>query len=135
MSSKSIVRTQVRAVCVDSPRFVEVVTLLCPCQGRSASSYLREVLTSKGGVWSLTRGMVPTVLHTIPSTTVFFGSYDIFYNMVFHEEEGLARPLLAGGCAGMVEWAVTFPIDTFKTRYQASSSKSLGKSHFCNWWL
>ena len=50
---------------------------------------LRQLLTAKGGVWNLTRGMVPTLMHTIPTNTVFFGSYDLLFNSVFADQEGV----------------------------------------------
>ena len=90
-------------------------------------TYLRQLIGSeKGLLRSLSRGMVPTLMHTVPTNTVFFGSYDIYYNVVFADQEGFVRPLLAGGLAGVSEWAIAYPFDTFKTRFQASAVPSVG---------
>ena len=83
-------------------------------------------MSSPQGLWGLTRGMIPTLMHSVPMSTVFFGSYDVFYNMVFYDQEGLRRPLLAGGCAGVLEWAFVFPFDTIKTRVQATNVSGVG---------
>lgn len=40
-------------------------------------------------------------------------------------EPGSFTELLSGGMAGVVEWNICLPFDTFKTRVQASSNSSL----------
>lgn len=58
--------------------------------GRKTATVLRELLSSSRGAYSLVRGLMPTLVHTIPASTIFFGSYDIFHNEIFKNYEGVS---------------------------------------------
>lgn len=110
--------------CVRCP--VDVVKIIGQNDGVSSTQALRKVL-QQSGLRGLLNGFVPTLIHVIPTSTVFFGSNEIYRNYVFADWglNDLMLSLVAGGCAGVTEWSLCLPMDTFKTRYQAAAHTSL----------
>lgn len=105
---------------------VDVIKIKGQNESMSSSKALQQILRRQG-LRGLANGFVPTYIHLAPTTTVFFGSYDIFRNYVFNDMGygDLTQSLLSGGCAGIAEWSICLPFDTFKTRYQAAGHTSL----------
>jgi solute carrier family 25 (mitochondrial carnitine/acylcarnitine transporter), member 20/29 len=74
----------------------------------------------EGGMRKLYRGLQATIIRDVPGSIVYLGSYGILRSMLPQER---GRPnvygaLFAGGCAGVAQWLVVFPLDTIKTRRQ-----------------
>eukprot|EP00758_Cryptobia_borreli_P001900 Tbor_TRINITY_DN2622_c0_g1::TRINITY_DN2622_c0_g1_i1::g.17989::m.17989/K15109/SLC25A20_29, CACT, CACL, CRC1; solute carrier family 25 (mitochondrial carnitine/acylcarnitine transporter), member 20/29 len=74
----------------------------------------------EGGLRKLYRGLYVTLLRDIIGSVVYFGLYGYIRQVLPQSENKLniASTLLAGGCAGVGQWSVVFPLDTIKTRYQ-----------------
>lgn len=74
----------------------------------------------EGGMKKLYRGLQATILRDVPGTIVYLGSYGII-RQIMPPEQGrinVCATLFAGGCAGVAQWLVVFPLDTIKTRRQ-----------------
>ena len=84
---------------------------------------VRKIYRARG-IRGLGQGMRATALRDIPGYPFYFGSYELFLDLLTQSGEtrqDLRAPslILAGGLAGMVSWAVTFPADVIKSRLQA----------------
>lgn len=89
----------------------------------------RDVLRT-GGVSSLFRGTGLTLLRDVPGSIAWFGTYEfVKYQMTKHQkhdDSGTSKPLslpaiiLAGGLAGMANWAIAIPPDVLKSRFQSA---------------
>ena len=62
------------------------------------------------------RGLHYTILRESISCGVYFSSYEYFTQNL-----GISS-FIAGGISGCSSWAITYPIDTVKTRFQANPS-------------
>lgn len=90
---------------------------------------VKEIIKT-GGVSSLFKGSLATLARDGPGSALYFASYEITKNFLnkgtTSNEINIANVCLAGGVAGMSMWIVVFPVDTIKTKLQASStSKSM----------
>lgn len=82
---------------------------------------------SEGGITSLTRGFTATFARDGVASMFYFSTYELLKRQ-FAEREGKPRgeapgtfgTLMAGGFAGMANWAACLPIDTLKSRYQSA---------------
>lgn len=74
----------------------------------------------EGGVRKMYRGLHATILRDVPGTIMYLGSYGILRQMLPQEKGrmNICGALFAGGCAGVAQWLVVFPLDTIKTRRQ-----------------
>ncbi|EDO16943.1 hypothetical protein Kpol_1020p53 [Vanderwaltozyma polyspora DSM 70294] len=83
-----------------------------------------------GGLPSLFKGSLATLARDGPGSALYFASYEYAKGIL----NGLNPPVkkgdvnilnvcLSGGIAGMSMWLVVFPIDTIKTKLQASTTK------------
>ncbi|XP_044162079.1 mitochondrial carnitine/acylcarnitine carrier protein-like [Bufo gargarizans] len=77
------------------------------------------------GIRSLYRGTVLTLLRDIPATGMYFMSYEWMKDKMrphggSARDLSAARILLAGGVAGMCNWAVAIPMDVLKSRFQTA---------------
>ena len=71
------------------------------------------------GVSGLYRGLMATWLRQAPGFAVYFACYDdIKLRLQRSLGESWAAPILAGGTAGSLSWAVVYPIDLIKSRIQ-----------------
>lgn len=71
------------------------------------------------GVSGLYRGLMATWLRQAPGFGVYFSCYDgIKHRLQKSLGESWAAPILAGGTAGSLSWAVVYPIDLIKSRIQ-----------------
>ena len=87
-------------------------------------------LWREGGIRSLYRGTVLTLARDVPASGCYFGFYEFVKDQLTPAgATGLSTGgvLIAGGCAGMANWAVAIPPDTLKTRFQSDTTgKYLG---------
>ncbi|ODQ66912.1 mitochondrial inner membrane carnitine transporter [Nadsonia fulvescens var. elongata DSM 6958] len=80
-----------------------------------------------GGLNSLFKGSVATLVRDGPNSALYFATYE-YVKQVFANENGdvsLTGISLAGGMAGVLSWIPVFPIDTVKSHLQASNSPNL----------
>jgi len=72
-----------------------------------------------GGVASLFTGLGATLARDVPSFGVYFLSYEAIKRTAAERDlPTTVTQVLGGGVAGMVAWAVTYPIDVVKTIVQ-----------------
>ncbi|KAE8581813.1 hypothetical protein XENTR_v10019836 [Xenopus tropicalis] len=101
---------------------VQSVTLKKTFQGPldCAQTLYREL-----GIRGLYRGTLLTLIRDVPSTGVYFMSYE-WMKEKMRGERSSARELrateilLAGGVAGMCNWLVAIPADVLKSRFQTA---------------
>ena len=73
----------------------------------------------KCGICGLYRGLTATWLRQAPGFALYFACYDdIKHRLQKSLGESWASPILAGGTAGSLSWAVVYPIDLIKSRIQ-----------------
>ena len=86
---------------------------------------LRKIYRAEGAR-GLSKGYIPTVMREGPSFFVYFASYkglcDLLQSAGEGGELGTSGLLIAGGFAGMLTWASTYPIDVIKSRFQADTT-------------
>lgn len=84
-------------------------------------------IVKTGGVTSLFKGSLATLARDGPGSALYFASYEISkkilnkQNPVEGDQVSITNVCLSGGIAGMSMWLVVFPIDTIKTKLQATS--------------
>eukprot|EP00013_Stygamoeba_regulata_P014729 CAMPEP_0177673022 /NCGR_PEP_ID=MMETSP0447-20121125/25691_1 /TAXON_ID=0 /ORGANISM="Stygamoeba regulata, Strain BSH-02190019" /LENGTH=291 /DNA_ID=CAMNT_0019180805 /DNA_START=12 /DNA_END=887 /DNA_ORIENTATION=- len=79
-------------------------------------------ILKEGGVRSLFRGSVATLVRDVPGSVAYFGGYELFKGLLSGGSTEL-NPLAvvtAGGLAGMCNWAVAIPADVLKSRLQTA---------------
>ncbi|XP_059156158.1 mitochondrial carnitine/acylcarnitine carrier protein-like [Physella acuta] len=79
----------------------------------------------EGGIRSVYRGSVATLLRDVPATGMYFTSYEWLQRILTPEghdrsEIGIWRTLFAGGMAGIFNWSVAIPADVLKSRLQTA---------------
>mmetsp|Transcript_7507 Transcript_7507/g.15020 ORF Transcript_7507/g.15020 Transcript_7507/m.15020 type:complete len:340 (-) Transcript_7507:642-1661(-) len=82
----------------------------------------------EGGIRSLYRGTVLTLMRDVPGSMAWFGTYELVKKELMHLQgidpaTGTLSPLAvlaAGGFAGMACWAIAIPPDVLKSRYQTA---------------
>ena len=84
---------------------------------------------SQGGLTSLFRGSMATLARDIPGSVAYFGVYEAAKKALstgtgVSTSVSTGGVLLAGGLAGMANWAVAIPADVVKSRLQAGSGSS-----------
>ena len=99
----------------------------------------RSLLAAGGGAGGIGRGLGVTVARDSFSFAVYFGVYEALVRAAARAGWGQGEgggaggggggnPLLpafvAGGCAGVAAWAVIYPLDLAKTRYQVGEFDS-----------
>ena len=102
------------------------VVLQTSSEGSFISSARQIVKT--GGVSSLFKGSLATLARDGPGSALYFASYEIAKSSLnawnpstTPDQVSIANVCMAGGLAGMSMWLAVFPIDTIKTKLQASS--------------
>ena len=87
---------------------------------------LRKIARNEG-LTSLWRGLSPTLVMAIPANVIYFTGYDYLryspYSPVSKHMNDTYAPLIAGSTARVAAASVISPIEMFRTRMQAVSSK------------
>lgn len=100
-------------------------------QTSSSGSFISAAkrLVHEGGIQSLFKGSLATLARDGPGSALYFASYEVckkYLNQKSNNESGeinITNVCISGGVAGMSMWLGVFPIDTIKTKLQASSSQ------------
>lgn len=87
----------------------------------------KQVL-KEGGMASLYKGTMATLVRDIPGTVAYFGTYELAKKELMKMQGidpnkgklSVISVLSAGGLAGMACWAVCIPADVIKSRYQTA---------------
>ncbi|KAI8868768.1 mitochondrial carrier [Ramicandelaber brevisporus] len=95
-----------------------------------------RAIYKEGGLRSVFRGTMATMLRDFPGGAVYFATYETVKKILIPHDNsssggghghstGAAAGsagaiLLAGGIAGVVDWTITLPIDTLKSRLQTA---------------
>ena len=97
-----------------------------PGQYRGSIDCAKAVYQS-GGVRSLYRGTVLTLLRDVPGSIAWFGTYEFVKRGMMqvqgiHDTTQLSpiAVLTAGGLAGVANWTVAIPPDVLKSRFQSA---------------
>ncbi|RNF21168.1 mitochondrial carrier protein [Trypanosoma conorhini] len=92
-------------------------------------------LYENGGIKCFFKGYSATLIRDIPGAGVYLFSYSSLIQFLGSEKNySVPHILLAGGCAGMAQWIVVFPLDTVKTRIQvAKKGEVLGWTRCARW--
>ncbi|KAI9292845.1 mitochondrial carrier [Neoconidiobolus thromboides FSU 785] len=112
---------------------IERVKCVLQIQGSSAevtTKYKGPVdavrgLLAQGGIKSLYKGTFATLLRDVPGSVAYFGAYEGF-KALFTPASATPDQLsplavfVAGGLAGMANWAVAIPPDVIKSRLQTA---------------
>ncbi|TKX24665.1 hypothetical protein C1H76_3274 [Elsinoe australis] len=82
------------------------------------------------GVWTLWRGLSPTLMMAIPGNVIYFAGYDWLRQNKLSPMRGRVSdayaPLVAGSAARVLAAIVVSPIEMLRTRMQASHPTSTG---------
>lgn len=99
-------------------------------QTSSSNSFVGAAkrLVQEGGVQSLFKGSLATLARDGPGSALYFASYEACKKMLNGnappgDEINITNVCISGGVAGMSMWLVVFPIDTIKTKLQASATQ------------
>ncbi|KAI8771889.1 mitochondrial carnitine/acylcarnitine carrier protein isoform X2 [Biomphalaria glabrata] len=82
-------------------------------------------LYKEGGIRSIYRGSVATLLRDVPASGMYFTSYEWLQHVLTpaghnRSEMSIGRTLFAGGMAGIFNWSVAIPADVLKSRLQTA---------------
>lgn len=92
---------------------------------RGSMDCVRKIYKS-AGIKGIFQGFPPLMVRDVPGFVVYFGSYEILLDLLTQRSSrGDASPLasiFAGGVAGMLSWAATFPFDVVKSLMQADGN-------------
>ncbi|CAB3365895.1 Hypothetical predicted protein [Cloeon dipterum] len=82
-------------------------------------------LYREGGMRSIYKGTVATLLRDVPASGMYFMTYEWLQRSLTPEGQepgkiGLLRTIFAGGMAGIFNWMVAIPADVLKSRLQTA---------------
>ncbi|RZF39986.1 hypothetical protein LSTR_LSTR002389 [Laodelphax striatellus] len=82
-------------------------------------------LYKEGGMRSIYKGTVATLLRDVPASGMYFMTYEWLQKSLAPKEGeqdnlGLLRTIFAGGMAGICNWLVAIPADVLKSRLQTA---------------
>jgi len=82
-------------------------------------------LWREGGIRSVYKGSVATLLRDVPASAAYFGSYEIIQRSLVPEggsrsDLSISKTIFAGGMAGIFNWIVGIPPDVMKSRLQTA---------------
>ncbi|KFD63220.1 hypothetical protein M514_24597 [Trichuris suis] len=82
-------------------------------------------LYKEGGLRSIYRGTMATLLRDVPASGAYLAAYEFFMRSMTsssaeRNQLSPAKTLLAGGLAGIANWAVCLPQDVLKSRLQTA---------------
>ncbi|XP_060750793.1 mitochondrial carnitine/acylcarnitine carrier protein isoform X2 [Tachysurus vachellii] len=83
-------------------------------------------LYKQQGICSVYKGTVLTLIRDVPSTGLYYLTYESLKHILTPEGQSVdclstLRILLAGGTAGIVNWAVALPPDVLKSKFQTAA--------------
>ena len=107
---------------------VQGVKCVAQADGVSSSKAVRQLTSDFRNPLGIYRGLLPTLAYTVPAQAAFYLSFEVALARLPTVLTGLWRQLIAGGCAGIVEFTVGMPMDTLKTRCQISTDAENGSS-------
>jgi len=102
---------------------VDRVKIIAQNERITSQEAFKKLVRSKG-FFGVYQGVGATAFWLVPSSMMFWGSIEL-WTMVFKDMDENLRPFIAGGLAGMSEWAFCLPFDTVKTRVQAGTDPSV----------
>lgn len=81
-------------------------------------------LYKEGGIRSVYKGTVATLLRDVPASGVYFMTYEWLKSTLADPNNpgnlSPVRTVFAGGMAGIFNWCVALPVDVGKSRYQTA---------------
>ncbi|XP_069501566.1 mitochondrial carnitine/acylcarnitine carrier protein-like isoform X2 [Ambystoma mexicanum] len=82
-----------------------------------------QQLYTEHGIRGVYKGTLLTLMRDVPATGMYFMTYEWLKNVLTPEGKSVSdlsvpRILLAGGLAGVCNWAVAIPVDVLKSRFQ-----------------
>ncbi|PNF21104.1 Congested-like trachea protein [Cryptotermes secundus] len=81
-------------------------------------------LYKEGGIRSIYKGTVATLLRDVPARGMYFMTYELFQRILAQlsksGEIGALSTIVAGGSAGISTWLVALPADVLKSRLQTA---------------
>ncbi|XP_049844945.1 congested-like trachea protein [Schistocerca gregaria] len=77
-------------------------------------------LYKEGGIRSIYKGTVATLLRDVPASGMYFMTYDGLQRVLSTNEIGILGTIFAGGSAGIANWLVGMPADVLKSRLQTA---------------
>lgn len=72
----------------------------------------------KEGYRGIFRGLNITIVREVPAFSSYFITYEYLTRTKNNEPPSTMRMLMAGGLAGVVSWAIVYPVDVLKSRIQ-----------------
>ncbi|KAK2717286.1 congested-like trachea protein [Artemia franciscana] len=82
-------------------------------------------LFKEGGIRSIYKGSLATLIRDVPASGLYFASYEVLMRLLTpangdRSQLSPIRTLFAGGMAGVANWAWALPPDTIKSRLQTA---------------
>lgn len=81
-------------------------------------------LYAEGGMRSIYKGSVATILRDVPASGMYFMTYEWVKEALVPQDASakikMAATIVAGGCAGIANWLVAMPADVLKSRLQTA---------------
>ncbi|CAG9816421.1 unnamed protein product [Phaedon cochleariae] len=80
-------------------------------------------LYKQGGIASIYRGAGATLLRDVPASGMYFLTYEVIKDVITKggaESPSILGTILAGGSAGIANWAIGMPPDVLKSRLQTA---------------
>lgn len=82
---------------------------------------LITIYRTEGGLKSLYRGFLPTVLGVAPYTSLSFTFYESLKQLIPAHEDNLISKLVMGGFSGACAQTLIYPFDLLRRRFQVAS--------------
>ncbi|XP_053610272.1 congested-like trachea protein [Plodia interpunctella] len=81
-------------------------------------------LYAEGGIRSIYKGSVATILRDVPASGMYFMTYELVKEVLVPQDASnkvkMFATMVAGGCAGIANWLVGMPADVLKSRLQTA---------------
>jgi len=99
-------------------------------QGKGSTQYkgvfdILRHLYKEGGIKSVFRGSVATVIRDGPGSAAYFAAYEVTKKQLTpagSKDLSLSAVILAGGTAGVAMWTIAIPPDVIKSRIQSATT-------------
>ena len=85
---------------------VQGVKCVAQADGVSSGAALRQLTSDFRNPFGIYRGLLPTLAYTVPAQAAFYLAFEVLLARLPPAFTGLWRQLMAGGCAGVVEFTV-----------------------------